>query len=90
MAEFPALAAGRPLTGDAKISFAAGWTLSIPELGTLGAPHERILAVSPNGGLTLPAVFDRGTDSSRKWYLEISADGSVLTLARSGFMIIFR
>jgi len=85
-----ALAAGRPLTGDAKISFAAGWTLSIPDLGTLGAPHERVLAVSPNGGLTLPAVFDRGTDPSRKWHLEISADGSVLTLARSGFMMILR
>ena len=85
-----ALAAGRPLTGDAKISFAAGWTLSIPDLGEIRAPNERVLAVASGGGLTLPAVFDRGSDATRRWHLELSADGTRLSMVRSGFMVSFR
>ncbi|MBQ5794908.1 MAG: hypothetical protein IIW14_02830, partial [Kiritimatiellae bacterium] len=78
-----ALAAGSPLKGSARISFAAGWTLSLPELGTLkNVPRRITLAVSPDGGLALPAVFDRGTDLTRKWQLELSGDGTRLDMVR--------
>ena len=84
------LAAGIPLTGDAALTFASGWTLSIPDLGTLGAPNRRVLAVAADGGLTLPAVFDRGTDPTLKWHLELSEDGKRLEMARNRLVISIR
>ncbi len=85
------LAAGVPLEGSAGISFSQGWTLSVPELGSLKRVPKRItLAVSPDGGLSLPAVFDRGTDLSHKWQLELSADAKRLDMVRYSNHIIIR
>jgi autotransporter-associated beta strand protein len=79
-----------PLSGDGKLSFGPNWTLSIPDLNTLGLPNRRTIAVAEEGGLTLPAVFDRGDDPDFAWRLELSADGRKLQLVRSRFVISIR
>jgi hypothetical protein len=84
------LDSGVPLSGEGKLTFGAGWTLSVPDLGTLGLPNRRTIAVADEGGLTLPAVFDRGEDPDFAWRLELSADGKQLQLVRSRFVISIR
>ena len=85
------IASGIPLTGDARITFAPGWTLSIPDLDTLKrVPQCITLAVSPSGGLTMPATFDRGSSLTRKWHLELSADRTCIVMVRSGICITIK
>ena len=84
------LDSGVPLSGEGKLTFGPEWTLSVPDLGTLGLPNRRTIAVADEGGLTLPAVFDRGEDPDFAWRLELSADGKQLQLVRSRFVISIR
>ena len=81
---------GKPLEAEEGISFAPGWTLDIPDLGSIVSGKRRTLAVSESGGLTLPASFVCGADTPGRWHLELFDGGTRLELVSGGFRFIIK